>query len=339
MSVVELSTGLGRSRVRRTVIALAAAGATCLFLAFAAGAKAAPTSGNFTQSGINVIPAGALNTPPTTTGRANPYPSDITVRNLYPHITRVTVTLESLSHSFPADLDILLTGPQGTSVLLMSDAGNGFNINNVRLGFDDAAPTLLPLAAPITSGTYRPTNYGAGDTFPSPAPPPPYATQLGGATGAFPGSNPNGVWHLFIFDDSGADVGQLIGWTLHIEAGPNGGTCTNRITGTSGADTLNGAQGGDNIRGLGGDDVLRGDGGRDCISGSSGQDRISGGPNNDRISGGTGNDSLSGNSGNDRINSVDGTRDRVNCGSGRHDRARVDRIDRVRNCEIVRRVG
>jgi Ca2+-binding RTX toxin-like protein len=336
MSVVELSTGLRRSRVRRTLIACAATAATCLFLAFAAGAKAAPTSGDFTNPNVTVIPdlSGLLGT----MGRAEPYPSDIAVRNLYPHITRVTVTFRALSHTFPDDIDALLTGPAGTSVILMSDAGGNHNISNVTLRFDDSAPNFLPNSTQITSGTYKPTNYAPTDTFPSPAPGPPYATQLGGATGAFPGSNPNGTWHLYIFDDSGADVGQLVGWSLHIEAGPNGGTCTNPITGTSGADTLNGGRGGDRIRGLGGDDVLRGDGGRDCISGSSGQDRISGGSNNDRISGGTGNDVISGNSGNDRINSVDGTRDRVDCGSGR-DVARVDRIDRVRRCNIVRRVG
>ena len=335
MSAVELSTGLRRNLVRRTAIAVAAAAATCLLLAFAPGARAAPTSGNFTNPNVTVIPtqSGLIGT----MGRAEPYPSDIAVKNLYPHITRVTVTFRALSHTFPDDIDALLTGPAGTSVLLMSDAGNGHPIRDVTLTFDDTGPPL-PDSGQITSGTYRPTNYGAGDTFPSPAPGPPYAMQLGGATGAFPGSNPNGTWHLYIVDDSLVDVGQLVGWSLHIEAGPNGGTCTNRITGTSGADVLNGAQGGDSIRGLGGDDVLRGAGGRDCISGSSGQDRISGGPNNDRISGGTGNDVISGNSGNDRINSVDGTRDRVDCGSGR-DVARVDRIDRVRRCNIVRRVG
>jgi hypothetical protein len=43
-------------------------------------------------------------------------------------------------------------------------------------------------------------------------------------------------------------------------------------------------------------------------------------------------------SGNDNVSSADGTREAVDCGSGR-DRARVDRKDRVKGCERVKRIG
>ncbi len=66
-----------------------------------------------------VIPAGA---PGMTTGPASPYPSTINVAGLGGTVTRVTVTLNGLRHTFPDDLDILLVGPGG-SVILMSDAG------------------------------------------------------------------------------------------------------------------------------------------------------------------------------------------------------------------------
>src|SRR6185295_515937 len=64
------------------------------------------------------IPSGA---PGTTTGQANPYPSNIFISGVMGGIVRATVTLNSLSHTFPEDLDVLLTGPAGQSVLLMSD--------------------------------------------------------------------------------------------------------------------------------------------------------------------------------------------------------------------------
>ena len=54
-----------------------------------------------------------------------PYPSVLSVSNVPGSIISVTVTLMDLSHSFPDDLDILLTGPSGDAVLLMSDAGGG----------------------------------------------------------------------------------------------------------------------------------------------------------------------------------------------------------------------
>jgi hypothetical protein len=45
---------------------------------------------------------------------------------------------------------------------------------------------------------------------------------------------------------------------------------------------------------------------------------------------------LAGGSGNDHISARDSVRDRVDCGSGR-DTAVVNRSDRVRRCETVRR--
>jgi Ca2+-binding RTX toxin-like protein len=45
---------------------------------------------------------------------------------------------------------------------------------------------------------------------------------------------------------------------------------------------------------------------------------------------------LDGGAGNDRISARDGERDRVRCGPGR-DTAIVDRGDRVKGCEVVKR--
>jgi len=136
----------------------------------------------------------------------------------------------------------------------------------------------------------------------------------------------------------------------------NGGPGTDRLRGGSGNDTVNGGSGNDVIAGGSGNDTLSGNEGNDRISGNSGGDRISGNEGNDKLSGGSGGDRLSGNSGrdslvgnsgrdrlsggsgNDRLNTRDRRRgDSANCGSGRRDRASVDRGDRVRGCERTTR--
>ena len=53
--------------------------------------------------------------------------------------------------------------------------------------------------------------------------------------------------------------------------------------------------------------------------------------------GGRGKDKLFGGAGNDTLDARDGKRDTVDCGAGRRDLARVDRRDRVRRCERVKR--
>jgi uncharacterized repeat protein (TIGR01451 family) len=144
---------------------------------------------------------------------AIPYPSILHVSGLSGVITNLTVSLVELTHSFPADLDVLLVGPQGESLLLMSDAGQGNDINAVTLRFEDAAPVPLPVSGPIVSGIYRPNNAGSNDVFLAPAPGEPY----GAALAVFHGTNPNGDWLLYIMDDQGADTGALLGgWRLTI---------------------------------------------------------------------------------------------------------------------------
>jgi CSLREA domain-containing protein len=103
--------------------------------------------------------------------------------------------------------------------------------------------------------------------------------------------------------------------------------CSARKTGTQRNNVLKGTSGSDLLRGLGGNDILKGFAGADCLDGGSG---------NDTLIGGSGKDKLSGGPGSDVINAADHQRDVVDCGKGR-DRATVDRIDRVRGCEKVKR--
>jgi hypothetical protein len=76
--------------------------------------------------------------------RATPYPSTISVGGLAGTISKLRVRLSGLSYSSVDNLDILLVGPAGQTVMLMSDVGNGsFAAANAVLTFDDAASTFL----------------------------------------------------------------------------------------------------------------------------------------------------------------------------------------------------
>jgi subtilisin-like proprotein convertase family protein len=105
---------------------------------------------------------------------------------------------------------VLLVGPAGQKVVLMSDVGSGNDAVNVTVTFDDTAP---PIGTTVVNGTFSPTNSGVGDPFPAPAPALPHGTLLS----AFNGVNPNGAWRLFVVDDAGGDLGAYTGgWSLTI---------------------------------------------------------------------------------------------------------------------------
>jgi uncharacterized repeat protein (TIGR01451 family) len=152
-------------------------------------------------------------------GTGSPYPSTVTVSGLTGSVYKVTVTLSNVSHTFPGDFDILLTGPSAPggvppTVILMSDAGGGIDMADITVTFDDAAGASLPNVGVINSVPYRPTNLDMEpDVFPPPAPAGPY----GGALSIFNGTNPNGVWSLYVIDDVPSDVGLIAGgWGLDI---------------------------------------------------------------------------------------------------------------------------
>ncbi len=154
-----------------------------------------------------------------TSGPGSPYPSTITVSGLAGTVTKVTVTLRNISHTFPDDIDVLLVGPTGAKTLLMSDTGGGNALSGVTLTFDDNAASSLPDSSQITSGTYKPTDFDTGsDGFSSPAPAGPYVASLA----VFAGSNPNGTWSLYTRDDATRDSGSIgSGWVLNITTTSN----------------------------------------------------------------------------------------------------------------------
>ncbi|MEA2600211.1 MAG: hypothetical protein QOF89_1203 [Acidobacteriota bacterium] len=168
------------------------------------GTTAANTYGPFANAGSITIP---------NVGVAIPYPSTLNVSGIAGTVNKVTATLTRMNHTFPGDIDILLVGPGGQRIILMSDVGSSFDLINTTLTFDDAGPSL-PVSAQILSGTFRPTNSGTGDVFAAPAPAAPY----GSALAAFAGLNPNGPWSLYVVDDASGDLGNIAGgWSLNFQ--------------------------------------------------------------------------------------------------------------------------
>jgi subtilisin-like proprotein convertase family protein len=147
-----------------------------------------------------------------TTGTANFYPSSASISfNDLGGVKEVEVHLYHVNHTYPDDLDVLLVGPTGQKVILMSDVGGGNDLANVDLTFSSTALNLLPDNGVIGNGVYRPTDYEGGDSFPS-APAGPYSTDLA----VFNGEDPNGVWQLYIRDDTSPDAGVIEKWSLSI---------------------------------------------------------------------------------------------------------------------------
>jgi uncharacterized repeat protein (TIGR01451 family) len=162
-----------------------------------------PTTAGYTNNTAIIIPDH---------GSASPYPSTISVSGLTGLVGKVTVSLKGVTHGFPDDIDIILVSPSGQKVVLMSDTGGGHSITNLNLSFDDAASSGLPDTAQIESGTYKPTDFEPGDSFPPPAPAGAVSTFLS----AFNGSNPNGNWSLYVMDDATGDSGAISSWSLAI---------------------------------------------------------------------------------------------------------------------------
>jgi len=158
-------------------------------------------------------------------GPATPDPSVLPVAGVNGTITKATVVLDGFTHPNPSDVSVLLVGPNGQGVVLMSDAGIGA-VNNVFLTFDDSAPSELPQTGQILGGSYQPSAYmnnpgpnfaqpGANPAVSPPPPPGPYQATL---ASAFNGISPDGNWYLYVEDEVSRGSGSIAsGWTLNLQ--------------------------------------------------------------------------------------------------------------------------
>lgn len=105
----------------------------------------------------------------------------------------------AITHTYNADLQIFLMGPNSDYILLMQNKGgsaNGVNMTLVPSG------TAIPSTNTVLNGTYIPDE--------------PF-TNLSG--------NASGNWTLFVFDGGAADTGSLTGWSMSLN-NANCGTVT-----------------------------------------------------------------------------------------------------------------
>jgi hypothetical protein len=147
-------------------------------------------------------------------GPASPYGAPITVSGLTGPLTSVAIVLQGLTHPNPADLDVLLVSPDGRTMVVQSDAGGGGAANNVVYALADGFDLVPNL---IVAGAYGPTSRAPADSFPAPAPAPAgEGAPAGTATldDTFLGIDPNGVWRLYIVDDTAGGTGDLADATL-----------------------------------------------------------------------------------------------------------------------------
>ncbi len=177
----------------------------------------APTTN---PSALRFCNTSAVTFPNSINASGSPYPTRVLVNGLPGTVNNVTVELNGLSHQFPDDMDMMLSGPNGNSLVLFSDVGGGSPISGLNLVLDSSASSALPDSTSLTSGTFRPTDFQASlDTFAAPAP----TTNVFSASTAdlgtvFNNINPNGIWTLFTTNDSAGSQGGgslANGWCLN----------------------------------------------------------------------------------------------------------------------------
>jgi subtilisin-like proprotein convertase family protein len=124
------------------------------------------------------------------------------------------VHLDNLTHSRPDDVDIMLVAPDGRRAVVLADAGGNNYIGFVDLTLDDDAADHPPGNGQIVAGAFAPVNYSGVDPFVGA---PPVSGDV--ALSTFNGIKANGVWRLYIFDDTDDEGGSLPeGWSLTITA-------------------------------------------------------------------------------------------------------------------------
>jgi subtilisin-like proprotein convertase family protein len=146
-----------------------------------------------------------------TAGLATPYPWSLFIAQEGRIARRVRVRIEGLSHTYPDDVDILLVGPQLRRVILMSDAGGSTDMVQQWVSFDDDSQLQLPDDGMIVSDTYFPRNFEEIEVFPGV----PWGIEYPELYG-FQGLDIHGMWHLYVVDDAGLDVGSATRWCLDV---------------------------------------------------------------------------------------------------------------------------
>ena len=120
-------------------------------------------------------------------------------------IADLNVTLKGVSTTFPGDLDVSLTGPNGKTVTLMSDVCGTADFVALDITIDDEAGQDFAdqTKCAVTTTTW-PIDVSQPDTGFLPAP-------TNGLLHAFDGASPNGTWTLAVADDQVGDIATIAG--------------------------------------------------------------------------------------------------------------------------------
>jgi subtilisin-like proprotein convertase family protein len=113
-----------------------------------------------------------------------------------PTITSIDVVSLSITHTFPADLNVVLISPHGTHVTLFSAicGGDDWTAANTNFRLSDGAVAAMGDTCPPGTGSYKP------------------ASPLA----ALAGESATGTWNLVITDTTDEDNGGLLSWGLAI---------------------------------------------------------------------------------------------------------------------------
>jgi len=127
-------------------------------------------------------------------------------------VVDVDVTV-NISHPYDGDLDIYLTGPNGTEIELSTDNG-GSGDDYTGTVFDDEANASITTGSPPFTGSFRPEE----------------------SLSVFDGVSATGDWELRVFDDASGVGGTLDSWTLTLtlpppSCGPNPIYASHSVTG------------------------------------------------------------------------------------------------------------
>jgi subtilisin-like proprotein convertase family protein len=213
-----------RRRFRQSLTALTGAAVLAAGAAVALASPASAASADHANpSPVDLrnqyySPASGASITVTDDAPASLYPSPLTVTGVQGVVTDVDVRLSQITHGFPDDMDVMVVGPNGQKVILMSDAGGSSDLAATTLTLDDEAASGLPASAQISAGSFNATNDNSDqqtdpDTFPAPAP---GASDAGSLLSAFDGFNPNGTWQLYVVDDDFGIAGLIGGWSLNL---------------------------------------------------------------------------------------------------------------------------
>jgi subtilisin-like proprotein convertase family protein len=143
-------------------------------------------------------------------GTATPYPSTINVSGVSDYtFMRVRVRLKNFTHSYPADVGVLLVAPSGLSHQLIAPipTSGGNPINGITLTLSSISSTPLP--NPLVTGTFA--SAGGTQAYNAPANMFPRFSFLSNLAQG----NRNGTWQLFVQDFVAGDQGSFAGgWEI-----------------------------------------------------------------------------------------------------------------------------